>query len=397
MAEPKVDLASLSLFRATRAQIEESRHRSFPHWGGTLSLTEYLARDDMMGCGEHAKDGKHITWVLAPRNDPTTLDFMCACETYKRTGLVAYPSSSPSEPNSVHEASGYGVANVFTPPSKRGRGYARRMMSLLHWVNASRTNLPKFPEAWGAPPEEVADSGDGLFSVLYSDVGEEFYRLAGPGGNEGGGWELREAISTIWEVGTEEGDDEGWTWLTHEKLDGLWERDAARIKKELANIPTSDSSYKVEHPAAFVTYLPANGVCGFHIPRSTYASDFSIAGRFWGVQSTSDPDTYASWSIDVRPPPPTLIVTRLCASEETFPRLISKIKQAARRSGIGKVEVWNLRVGLKEVAEKTGGRTFERNDHLPQIVWYGPGATGNVEWAYNEKWVLLLLLSNKWG
>ncbi|KAG0691714.1 hypothetical protein DFH29DRAFT_1010385 [Suillus ampliporus] len=364
MAEPKVDLASLSLFRATRAQIEESRHRSFPHWGGTLSLTEYLARDDMMGCGEHAKDGKHITWVLAPRNDPTTLDFMCACETYKRTGLVAYPSSSPSEPNSVHEASGYGVANVFTPPSKRGRGYARRMMSLLHWVNASRTNLPKFPEAWGAPPEEVADSGDGLFSVLYSDVGEEFYRSAGPGGNEGGGWELREAISTIWEVDTEEGDDEGWTWLTHEQLDGLWE---------------------------------PNGVCGFHIPRSTYASDFSIAGRFWGVQSMSDPDTYASWSIDVRPPPPTLIVTRLCASEETFPELISKIKQAARRSGIGKVEVWNLRVGLKEIAEKTGGRTFERNEHLPQIVWYGPGATGNVEWAYNEKWVLLLLLSKKWG
>ncbi|KAG1880258.1 hypothetical protein C8R48DRAFT_752119 [Suillus tomentosus] len=370
MAEPKVDLASLSLFRATPAQTEDQ--------------TDYFARDAAMELGEYAKDGKWITWVLAPRDDPTTLDFMSACETYKRTGLVAYPSSSPSEPNSVHEATCYGVACVFTPPSKRGRGYANHMMSLLHWVNASRANLPKFPEAWGAPPEEVADAGEGLFSVLYSDVGEEFYRSAGPGG-KGGGWEKRGAISTIWEVGTEEGDDEGWNWLTEEQLNGLWERDAVRIRKELANMPTSDSSYKVERPAAFVTYLPTDGVCEFHITKSTFASDFSMADGFWGVESTSDPGTYASWSVDLRPPPATLIVTRLCASEEMFPGLIAKIKQAARRSGIGKVEVWNLRVGLKEVAEKTGGRTFIRNEHLPQIVWYGPGTTGDVEWACNEK------------
>jgi hypothetical protein len=62
MTEPKVDLASLSLFRATREQTEESRRRSFPQWGGTLSLTDYLARDAAMELGEHAKDGKLITW-----------------------------------------------------------------------------------------------------------------------------------------------------------------------------------------------------------------------------------------------------------------------------------------------------------------------------------------------
>jgi len=262
------------------------------------------------------------------------------------------------------------------------------MMSLLHWVTASRTNLPKFPEEWGAPPPEVADAGEGLFSVLYSDVGEAFYRSAGPGG-KGGGWEKRGAISTIWDVGAEEQDEEGWTWLTQDQLNGLWERDAERIRRELENMPMTDTSYEVERPEAFATYLPTNGVCAFHIPRSVYASKFSMAGGFWGVQSSNDPDTYASWSVDLRPPPPTLIVTRLCASEEAFPGLIAKIKQAARRSGVGKVEIWNLRAGLKNIAEKTGGQTSIRNEHLPQIVWYGPGATGNVEWAYNEKWVFL--------
>ncbi|KAG2150248.1 uncharacterized protein EDB93DRAFT_1240282 [Suillus bovinus] len=338
MAESKVDLASLSLFRGTPAQVEESRRRTFPQWGGTLSLTDYLARDVTMESGEHAKDGKLITWVLAPRDDPTTLDFISTCETYKRTGLV-------------HEANCYGVACVFTPPSKRGRGYASHMMSLLHWVTASRANLPKFPEAWGAPPEEVADAGKGLFSVLYSDIGEEFYRSAGPGG-KGGGWEKRSEISTIWEVGTEEGDDEGWKWLTEEQLNELWEPPRRHSRHTCQRMVSADST--------------------------------SQSG-FWGVESTRDPGTYASWSVDLRPPPTTLIVTRLCASEEMFPGLIVKIKQAARRSGIEKVEVWNLRVGLKEVAEKTGGRTFMRNEHLPQIVWYGPEITGNVEWAYNEK------------
>lgn len=258
------------------------------------------------------------------------------------------------------------------------------MMRLLHWVTASRTNLPKFPEAWGAPPEEVAEAGGGLFSVLWSDIGDAFYRLAGPGG-EGGGWEKRGAASTVWEVGVEEGDDEGWTWLMQEQLKDLWDHDAELIRKELANMPMSSESYEVERPAALVTCLPSNGVSAFQIPRATYIWNFSMAGGFWGVRSLSDPDTYASWSVDVRPPPPTLIVTRLRASEETFPGLIAKIKLAARRSGIGKVEVWNLSAGLRAVAEKTGGRTFIRTDGLPQFVWYGPGSTGNVEWAYNEK------------
>ncbi|KAG2358077.1 hypothetical protein BDR07DRAFT_1452828 [Suillus spraguei] len=360
MIEPKIDLASLSLFSATRAQVEESWRRTWPQWGGTLSLTEYLAREVEMESMDHAKDGKLITWVLAPRDDATTLDFMCSCEAFKRSGLVAYPSSSTSEPNIVHEVTCYAIASVFTPPSKRGRGYASHMMHLLHWVIASRDNLPKFPEAWGAPPEQVPGASEGLFSCLYSDVGEDFYHSAGPGGKEGG-WETRGAVSTIWDVGAEEGHDDGWMWLTQEQLNSLWDRDAERINKELENMLTSDTSYEVERPAAFVTCLPTNGVCGFHIPRG-----------FWGIQSLNDPNTYASWSVDMRPPPPILIVTRLCASEET-------------RSGIRKVEVWKLGERLKAIAEKTGGRTVVRNEHVPQIVWYGSGATGNIEWAYNEK------------
>jgi len=62
MAELKVDLASLSLFRATTAQIQESRLRTWPQWGGVLKLAEYLARYVEGDVDESAKDGKLITW-----------------------------------------------------------------------------------------------------------------------------------------------------------------------------------------------------------------------------------------------------------------------------------------------------------------------------------------------
>jgi hypothetical protein len=62
MAGLKVDFASLSLFPATPAQVEESRLRTFPQWGGTLSWTEYIGRYVEMDVVEPAKDGKLITW-----------------------------------------------------------------------------------------------------------------------------------------------------------------------------------------------------------------------------------------------------------------------------------------------------------------------------------------------
>jgi len=58
------------------------------------------------------------------------------------------------------------------------------MMHLLHWVISGRTseyNLPEFPVGWGAPPPEVAEAGKGMFSILYNDIGENFYKEAGPG------------------------------------------------------------------------------------------------------------------------------------------------------------------------------------------------------------------------
>ena len=64
------ELASLTLFRATRAQVHESRKRTWPQWGGQLTEEQYLERDAQMDTMEHAVDSRMITWyghsILAP-------------------------------------------------------------------------------------------------------------------------------------------------------------------------------------------------------------------------------------------------------------------------------------------------------------------------------------------
>ncbi|KAG9314667.1 hypothetical protein JVU11DRAFT_5472 [Chiua virens] len=384
-------LASLTLFRATPAQVLESRKRTWPQWGGLLTKEQFLERDAIMDTMEHAVDSRMITWVLAPRGDPETLDFMCSCETYKRHGLVRYPRSAE-----VQEVTCYGVASVFTPPHKRGKGYASHMMRLLHRVTAGRTseyNLPEFPAEWGAPPPEVQEAGKGMFSVLYSDVGEEFYKQAGPGIENSGGWEARDPISTIWKFPqkgeVQQFDTNGeWRWLKHSDLDTLWKKDVQYIRRKMEQLPVSSPEYHTENPKAFATYLPDEGVGSFHIFRSMFAADNIISMDIWGVEkkpANNDQPIYATWSVDVRPLPPTLIVTRLCTTPSEFPDLLRQIQQAARRSGIEKVEIWNIPKDLVTAATETGGQTFERKEHLPAIKWYGAGETVEVEWVLNEK------------
>ncbi|KAH7927868.1 hypothetical protein BV22DRAFT_245973 [Leucogyrophana mollusca] len=380
------DLASLSLFRATPEQVLASRKRAWLTRSGGLTEKQYLDRDEVMDVMEHAVDGKAIVWVLAPRTEPGTLDFMCSCRTYRRKALLLCPQVE-SKQSVLQEVPCYGVASVYTPPSKRGKGYASHMMRLLHWVMASRERefcLPQaFPKEWGAPPPREEEAGDGYFSVLYSDIGGEFYWNCGPGEQKGGGWEVKGNFSTIWDIKQASGGDQsgGWTWLKQGDLRELWERDAELIKKDMLRVSPTKS--------ITVSCLPNEGVAAFQPARSLFAREEEISIDIFGVKmdgsDTTDDITFATWSVDMRPLPPTLIVTRIRATEQTFPGLLGRIQEAAKRSAIGKVEIWSLPAHLNKVAAELQGKAVQRVEGLPAIRWYGKEPTETVVWAFNEK------------
>jgi hypothetical protein len=78
---------------------------------------------------------------------------LCGCETFRKRALI-------SRSGKVQEVVCHGVGSVFCPREYRRRGYAHRMMY----------EVGKKLKTW----QEGA-----LFSVLFSDIGKEFYSLNG--------------------------------------------------------------------------------------------------------------------------------------------------------------------------------------------------------------------------
>jgi hypothetical protein len=377
-------VAALSLFPATLEQVWQSRNRTFVEWGRGRTLEAYLERDRILDRFEHAADGKLITWVLAPRDDPTTLDFKCSCETYTRTGIVAMDGNP-----SVQEVTCYGIASVFTPAEYRKRGYAGHMMSLLHWVLAKEDFLSPadFPEHWGSPPKRVPAAGQGYFSTLWSDVGPNYYRKSGPlPGVEG--WVVRSPMSTHWDIATltktpssAQSSSLSWTWLNETQCSELLERDGTRLKQELGEkLGSTDSS-------AIVSFLPGKGVAAFQRLRMAFFMGNSApVGLPWGVAEESDqPErTFATFSMDVGVPVRTLLVSRLRATPQTFPALFSKLLEAAAKCDAEVLEIWSLDEDLTAAASALGAKTRARDEHLPAIKSYCAN-NEKTDWAYVEK------------
>ncbi|KAJ3780731.1 hypothetical protein GGU10DRAFT_321361 [Lentinula aff. detonsa] len=430
--------AALSLFAATPQQIEVSRRRTGASaWGSGMTLDEYVQRDIDLQDSECGREGRYLTWVLAPRNDPHTLDFLCSCETFRRSGLTSRMNHTSPKPDSeplIEQVECYGIASVFTPPQYRGKGYARLMMSLLHWALAGNKLTPtgniKFPfDIWGsppAPPKELG-MGDATFSALWSDVGD-FYGKCSPDGadddsnrlRKSGGWVIRGTRMTRWcprpdastalmraDTGSDLHSYSGeWQWLTQEEVNRLLTHDAELMRKDLRarwfEIISSNSTSSSKTKVLF-TFLPSGGVEAFQRERlRRFWEKEKIV--HWGV-ALSDPlgdlskvRAFATWTLDLRPPAPrTLVITRFrCGSfsEESersenchgtqvqiLCELLQKVWEYCSEHDIQVVEIWNFPLELREVGYRCArhwfvgsdpeGAEFERTEHLPAFKWYG--------------------------
>lgn len=378
------DLASLTLFPATPEQTLVSRNRTHVQWSRGRPLDEYLERDRVLDHHEHASDGKLITWVLAPRDDPTTQNFKCSCETFTRSGVLYNPKSAQLE-----DVICYGIASVFTPVEHRKQGYATHMMAMLHWVLAKDEFLPEsdlFPAAWGSPPPRAALAGQGHFSALWSDVGPNLYRRCSPlPGQEG--WVVRSPSSTIWksvDLSKQElpsSSTEQWEWLGESKANSLWRDDALQMKEEI--LADAQASKKI----ATVSFLPDNGVAAFQNRRADfYTKQAAHQDLAWGVAEvgSSPAGTYATWTLDAGKSVKTLIITRIRATPRTFGLLLSKVLEAASKSNVEEIHVWSLPPQLASIATELGGTTKARDSSLPSIKCYFAD-NADVEWDFVEK------------
>ncbi|KAH6899564.1 hypothetical protein BKA70DRAFT_1115409 [Coprinopsis sp. MPI-PUGE-AT-0042] len=374
-------LSHLSLFVATRPQIEESRRRSYLEWGKGMAPEDYEELANRLDRSEVAAEDRFTTWVLAPRDDPETLDFMCACETYRREIFV-----SRTHPSNIRGLeTGYAIDSVFTPPDKRGKGYAKHMMRLLHWVIARPNARPsKFPEEWGQPPIKVKGFANASVSVLYSDVGADFYASCGflPGSQDG--WSVAPRAATIWKIGAGSqacrpsqrlGKEE-----VNEELNAFWERDSEIIACDL-------KKYELKGKDAAFSFTPRNGLGAFHPLRiEQFIDEKGPTPTYYGValQSQDERLAYASWTFQF-PCFTKLIITRLRVPAHLFRELISAIMGHCKQRRVEEIEVWNLSEEFVGQAASMGAVTADMENHLPSVKWYSSRPKERVEWVNNEK------------
>ncbi|KAH0838610.1 hypothetical protein J3R83DRAFT_6932 [Lanmaoa asiatica] len=73
-----------------------------------------------------------------------------------------------------------------------------------------------------------------------------------------------------------------------------------------------------------------------------FVVDGTVSLDIWGVEKKEgypDQPTYATWTVDTKPLPAVLVITRLCATEADFQTLIKRIQEVPGKHGIRKMEV----------------------------------------------------------
>lgn len=127
--------------------------RNSESWSKPLPLDSYLSREVHLGEQLLTRNGGISYWVLTVRDTPDAKErVVSGCESIRKIAVL-------KRGDKVEEVQGYGVCSVFTPKENRGEGYATKMLEgLAKWYDGE---------------------GKAKFSVLWSDVGKEFYARNG--------------------------------------------------------------------------------------------------------------------------------------------------------------------------------------------------------------------------
>ncbi|KAF5022288.1 hypothetical protein F66182_5665 [Fusarium sp. NRRL 66182] len=368
---PPVSSPSLILTTPTTSEREHIWKATHPHWGGALTVEDYITREYDNLEAPLAQDGGVTSWILTDGDlKPDGRPLLSSCETYKKSALVA-------KDGNVREGTAYGVASVFTLPECRGKGYASKMMSLL--ADELRGRQQK-------------NEGHADFSVLWSDVGPKFYNAVG--------WKPFD--STYLELPVSDAEpsvNPSLRPIAADDLPSLADRDEKLIRNKL-----SSSSSQVS-----AAVLPDLTQLRWHFHRENFMCKhiFSRTPTAHGaIYTPSEAPNSRIWAIWTRsfyggiakPEKNTIHIIRLVIEDESMSdALLAKGIQAIATSAqkeakdwlCAKVEIWNPEDRVRRITEgiEALGAKFvvRENENLASMHWFGNDSDQDVEWVANEK------------
>lgn len=363
---------------------EEERLRcwegSHPLWGAALTLDGYIGREKRQLEIPLARNGGLTNWILTEVEGPQgfvaaqgpngSRPVLSSCETLKKRALVR------TEDGSIREGTAHGVASVFTDPEFRGRGYASAMMREL--ANTLH-NM------------ERETAGDALFSVLYSDIGPEFYSKAG--------WLPHASNHVEFTASTDEPVSPDALQIIHfDDLPPLVAADEQLIRREIANPPEGQT------PGIRVAILPDLDQIHWHLAREGFVCDqlFSRRPTAHGALYTT-PSGGRAWAIWARsfsgtvdqPDKNTLYILRFVVEEgvkdgqlrEALAAIVAVARKQAADWACASVQMWNPEEKVKSAAESLGAKYEVRlKGSIASLHTFSDHPRENVEWLFNEKY-----------
>ncbi|EUC62796.1 hypothetical protein RSOL_455430 [Rhizoctonia solani AG-3 Rhs1AP] len=369
MTQDNTELQKCNISQATQEQRSEILKNVAEYWGTPETGLEYFIHwHAILETKNYAIDGRLTYWVFVPKDAKDTLDILSCCWTYRRDASILHANSEKPT-----QGFGYVLGAVITPKQHRGRGYANRMLTLLHYALAP--NVYSSPEVEIDIPPAVYP---GAFSVLYSDIGT-YYERCGPSPGEIG-WKIQNPISTIWELSktlpiliSEVTLPADLQLLSQVEVITLLSFDVP----DWESLPRApDTTYVAFSPTA----LPNTHM----VTRSTIHPSYNTSTDvFWGAHIIPK-GHFITWAYDYHYTPRTLVITRIHADPTTLPVLLLAALQAGVTQGCQQAEVWNLPEELMDEANRLRGITQERDSQLSAIKWYGPEPAKNVVWIRNE-------------
>ncbi|KAH6608541.1 hypothetical protein Trco_001887 [Trichoderma cornu-damae] len=375
---PSASSPTIILANPTQAEKIRTWTYSQPEWGNSLTIPEYLEREEYLLTIPLARDGGITNWILtdgaAAAADGAERPVLASCETLRKRALVR------GRDGVVGDVWAYGIASVFTYSEFRGRGYAGKMMELLRRHMAARRR----------------ETGEPAFSVLFSDIGKLFYARHG--------WLPLENTQIEFYVGPNpaEPDASAVTLLRDDDLPALAARDEELIRKDIARPNSADAS------KTRVAVIPDLDTLQWHFHRQAFICNtaFGREPTVHGALYTSPANGSRVWGLfernhyggPERPDKNLLSFLRFVIEDATIPddelsKAVVGIFRAAEREAkewsCSKVEIWNpldrVRKAVEDATEFGSAFVVREDKNLASLNWFGEGATEDVDWFVNER------------
>ncbi|ODM19585.1 hypothetical protein SI65_04570 [Aspergillus cristatus] len=381
---PPGDSPSLILAPATPTERITVLKLNSAVWKGPLEVSAYIAREDHLK--QQQLTGDRLTcWILVDRaQEPDHRTIFASCESFKKGAVVAYGGK-------VEETATHGVGSVYCRPEFRGMGYAKRMME----------ELAIELETWQI--DKVKDGREkALFTVLWSDIGKEFYKQFG--------WEpFDSAHVELVPIDEREfkrelpGVDLPWTRdLTAEEINGAMCSEEV-MKKEREFLRAAS----LKSPGAKVAVNPDFEHFTWHWAREEFYAERLCPEKAAPVIKGVGHDgagVYCAWNRNFGETPEenTLFILRWVYDEPTTPAqteatieamaaILRRAQREAHEWGMAKVEFWNpapLMQKAVSLLDPTAEIIHREKSSIASLRWIGgeQGLGDDVEWFWNEKY-----------